>query len=325
MLARLLPLSVLESHTEMTAESERRYGGPSALVYGAYGPDELRNDFLARSHAAGKAIAFAQHGGGYRQFRTNPVERLELRPGTATFVSWGWRGPGARPTASPHLSRLRDTHEPGGDRTVLIEVAFYRYPQRFASQPLGSQTHQLGQDLLRFVQAVRDEPAARRLVLKRYPPAESIGAIRQPEVAELPHEAFGTTRASEWMRRARTVVVSYPDSTFIEAMVIGVPTIGFWDPEIWQMRDDAAPFFDALAAAGVVCATPEDAAARLEQIEDDPGWWQAREVQDARLAVHRPLRPLAAAGGASGRRCCGTWRAAAPEEDPDAYYTARSA
>jgi putative transferase (TIGR04331 family) len=85
------------------------------------------------------------------------------------------------------------------------------------------------------------------------------------------------------MQRARTVVVSYPDSTFIEAMVIGVPTIGFWDPEIWQMRDDAAPFFDKLAAAGVVHATPEDAAARLGQIEDDPDWWQAREVQDARL------------------------------------------
>ena len=50
--------------------------------------------------------------------------------------------------------------------------------------------------------------------------------------------------------------MTYPDTPFIEAMAIGVPTIGLWDPGLWEMRADAAPHFDRLERLGVVHSDP---------------------------------------------------------------------
>jgi putative transferase (TIGR04331 family) len=68
-------------------------------------------------------------------------------------------------------------------------------------------------------------------------------------------------------------------------MVLGVPTIGLWDPLLWEMRPDAAEHFQRLQELGVVQPDPQAAARHLDAIYDDPArWWGARELRDARRA-----------------------------------------
>lgn len=281
LLPALLPRSVVEDYPKFAAKSRRRWGDPCGLVNGNLNFDEVQNEYMGRCLTAGRNVALAQHGGGYRTYAVNNWEQVELRP-DVTFLSWGWRGEGIRPLPSPYLSRLRDSHH-GGEAVVLIEIILPRYLQRFVTYPQGSQTARLGEQLLAFVEAVGRPEVRAELVLKRSIAQGVYRALRDPRLERLPHRRFRSPRATDWMRRARVAVVSYPDTTFIEALAIGVPTIGLWDPQLWRIREEARPFFAAFEQAGAIFADPAAAAARLDEIYDSALlWWRRPALRAAR-------------------------------------------
>jgi len=125
--------------------------------------------------------------------------------------------------------------------------------------------------------------AAPFLRLKRFP---GENGVRPPELERLPPPSgAGAGSASVAMQAARLAVVTYPDTPFIEALAMNVPTIGFWDPAEWEMLPEAALLYAGLESAGVVIADPRRAAARIDELYPDPAsWWQSSQVQAARRA-----------------------------------------
>ena len=279
----LLPRTVVEDYPALCERSASAYGAPCAVVAGNYGPHDAENEFLGRCAEAGRPIAFAQHGGFYLQALVNGQERLECRAGSV-FVSWGARGEGVRPLPSPYIERLRDRHR-GGDRVVLIEwiVPPDPYLIRFASTPLGNQGFRQASMLPEFVGAI--DRLRDRLFLKRFPSFVA-GGERDPAVAALPHEPPLMPRtAPALMSAARLVVVTYPDTPFVEAMALGAPTIGLWDPDLWELREEARAPYAALREAGVVFSDPRAAAAQAELVyQRASDWWASAGVQAARRA-----------------------------------------
>jgi putative transferase (TIGR04331 family) len=299
LLPRLLPRSVLEGFEQTVAASARRYGPPRHVVVNNYAADELQNAYLVACRAAARRLTFAQHGGFYLQTAVNGHELLEFRSG-GTFLSWGARGEGIVPAPSPRLAALRDHHR-GGRHVVVVEYLQPpdTYVMRFASHPLANQVYAHDRQLVEFLG--RLTPSTRdRVVLKRFP-SHLPAVARAPELAALPHDGPARSRrAVDWMTHAGLAVVSYPDTPFVEAMLLGVPTIGLWPASLWELRDDAREPFDLLAAAGVVFDDPAPAAAQLDTVAADPTrWWRGSEVQAARTAFlarfaavgPRPLEP----------------------------------
>jgi hypothetical protein len=298
LLPALLPRSVLEGRDALATAARRRYGPPRNVVVNNYAADETQNTFLADCVTAGRRLTFAQHGGFYLQAPVNAQERLEVRPGS-TFLSWGATGDGVVVAPSPRLTRLRDRHR-GGEQIILIEGI--QPPDtfliRFAAHPLANQAFEHDRQAVALVRGV--SPATReRLVLKRFP-SHLPGARRAPELAALPHEGpVRSPRAVDWMVHAALVVVSYPDTPFIEALLIGVPTIGLWPARRWPLRADAREPFERLERLGVVFDDPAAAAAQLDAVAADPAaWWRRAEIQAARSAflarfAALPRRPLA--------------------------------
>jgi putative transferase (TIGR04331 family) len=290
LLPALLPRSVVEGYEQLVATSRRRYGRPSHLLIGNYAADELQNEYIARSRAAGRRVAFSQHGGFYLQAVVNAAERLEIRP-DADFLSWGATGDRIRPLPTPRLERIRGTHQ-GGSAVVIVEFLEPpdSHPLRLASQPMANQAFGPSRMLTELVEFVgRARP---QLVLKRFPSHLDPHRRRPAALEALPH-AFAPGGAVDWMRQARVAVIPYPDTPFIEALVLGVPTVGLWDPALWELRDDARAPFDALTEAGVIHSDPKAAAAHVDAIYDDPStWWDAPATRAARDAfIERFARP----------------------------------
>jgi hypothetical protein len=298
LLPALLPRSVLEGREALAASARRRYGPPRNVVVCDYAADETQNTFLAYCVAAGRRLTFAQHGGFYLQAPVNAQERLEIRPGS-TFLSWGATGEGIVVAPSPRLERLRDRHR-GGDRIVLIEGIQPpdTYLIRFGGHPLANQAFEHDRQMAALVRCV--SPSTRgRLVLKRFP-SHLPDVRRAPELEALPYDGpVRSRRAVDWISRAALVVVSYPDTPFIEALLVGTPTIGLWPARLWPLREDAREPFARLARLGVVFDDPGEAAAHLDAVAADPaGWWRRADIQAARSAFLSrfaaiPRRPLA--------------------------------
>ena len=102
-LPELLPRALLEGFEQVRSESRRRYGPALPALVGNYSVDETQNEFLGRCRAAGRRLAFAQHGGFYLQSPVNAQERLELQPGS-TFLSWAGAVPAPSPRRTPTSS-----------------------------------------------------------------------------------------------------------------------------------------------------------------------------------------------------------------------------
>lgn len=280
----LIPRSFVEDYEEVTRLSRARYGSPCPTVIGNYFVDEPQNEYLGRVAASGSRIAFAQHGGSYRQSRVDAIERLEVRDG-GTFLSWGWEGPGARRAASPKLAQLKDTHR-GGDKVLIVEVQLPRYVLRFNTWPLAEQTERLTLDLGRFVRETSVRGLAPHLLLKPATDNDTYGHVRSPDVDAVPQtDRTISPYATDWMKVARIAVVTYPATSLIEAMVIGVPMIGLWDRARWEERDDASSHFEHLEHLGVLFADPEEAAERLGDVYSRATeWWLSADIQTARRA-----------------------------------------
>ena len=72
----------------------------------------------------------------------------------------------------------------------------------------------------------------------------------------------------------------------------------FWNPEYWELTEQAIPFFELLEKEGIFHTTPESAANKMTEIWDDvDGWWYSNKIQNARKVfvnhyAHLPKEPL---------------------------------
>jgi len=90
-------------------------------------------------------------------------------------------------------------------------------------------------------------------------------------------------RFIDLMRKAKIVVVDHPATAFLEALVINIPTVLYWDHDICLMRPEAEPYFQSLRDSGILYKNPVSAAEKVNKIFHDPmEWWHSNTVQNAR-------------------------------------------
>jgi len=87
----------------------------------------------------------------------------------------------------------------------------------------------------------------------------------------------------EQMRECRLFIGNNNGTTYLEAFAANFPSILFWNPVQWELRESAKPFFDDLQRVGILHYTPETAAELVNDIYEDPmSWWMQDEVQMAK-------------------------------------------
>jgi putative transferase (TIGR04331 family) len=100
------------------------------------------------------------------------------------------------------------------------------------------------------------------------------------------------------IQRCRLFVYPCNSTGFLETLAHNIPTLIFWNPTYFELRDSAKPYFSMLAAAGVFHTDPESAARHVNDVWSEVGaWWKTPVVQDARAAfcdqyAYMPPRPL---------------------------------
>ena len=87
------------------------------------------------------------------------------------------------------------------------------------------------------------------------------------------------------MFKSRLVVTDHPSSTYLLGLSANVPSVLFWDPNLFEMKPEAEVYFEKLRQVGILWHSPEEAAEKVASIYCDPWvWWGTKEVQDARMS-----------------------------------------
>lgn len=85
------------------------------------------------------------------------------------------------------------------------------------------------------------------------------------------------------LRESRLFIGNANGTTYLEAFTANIPSLIFWNPDQWEIRASAKPYFDKLHSVGIFHDTPESAAELVNKIYNDPiAWWHQPEIQEAK-------------------------------------------
>lgn len=234
-----------------------------------------------------RRLVALQHGGGYGVYRFTSMERHEKKI-SDSFLSWGWaNGDGhAKNVPAPQLPvaprRPRGSPSRGSGPILFVATTNPRYFYRFFSAPQGSQMEDYFQWQLRFFQALPERLRNRvRFRPHSHPYPHGFRerfSERFPEVRFDPEPSFRRS-----LRGSSLTVIDHLSTPLLEALALNRPTLLFWDPERWEIRPEAQNAFDSLRRTRILQDSPEEAAARLENISEEPErWWSDPSTQQAR-------------------------------------------
>jgi len=286
LLPALMPTSYLEGYRSLCAKVEetpwpRR---PKVIWTTRVGRDDVLKAYIASRVEAGSALVTGQHGGYYGTKRWMADEDHETVIADR-FMSWGWKGPdGGNVAPVGQFRHLRATGVDHSEAANLCLVQTADHQQAFLADPmlLSRQWLDYFDEQCRFVEGLPTEVHDATTV-RLYPLDYQWGQAdrwreRLPDVRL---EAQGPPLIEQFPD-CRILVASYMGTAYLQSLAAGVPTVVFWNPDHWMVREEAAPFFDLLRNVGVFHDTPESAAAHVAAVWSDVGsWWESSEVVDA--------------------------------------------
>ncbi|MBI5329717.1 MAG: transferase [Betaproteobacteria bacterium] len=295
MIPRHIPTVYLEGYGKLvsTAESLPWPKRPKAIFdSNSWNSDEVFKAWAAtRVESCGSSLFIGQHGGNYGMALWNFNEDHQIAI-SDRFLTWGWEAAGQEKVTP--VGNFKDfdryiTPDPRGV-ALIVENAFPRYSYHMYSVPVAAgQWQAYFEDQRRFIDALPD--ALRAGVLVRLYSQDYGHQQAERWRQHFPQLALddGRQPMSALLQKTRIYISTYNATTYLESLTLDFPTIIFWNPAHWELREDAKPYFEQLKAVGVFHETPEDAARQMARIWDDvEGWWKSEAVQSARRAFcHR--------------------------------------
>jgi putative transferase (TIGR04331 family) len=283
----LLPVSIpriyWENFDRLGREVDRRYPKRVRLNEG------FKLWAARQTEDHGVPYVIVQHGGTYGAARWYSSEAYEASVADF-YLTYGWNDAERKnivPFFANKLPRPRNgrpSGRPDGD-VLWVLASFPRYAYSMYAVPSGPHFKAYLDDQAQFLRSLGDD-ALRVLKCRPYP--QEYGWRDLDYIAkhgrEFERDRFRGSIPSR-IPALRLLVPTYHATAFLEGLAANVPTVAYWNPHHWELRDDAVAYYAALKRAGILHDRPDDAARHVNTVVNDPfAWWASAEVQAVRTA-----------------------------------------
>ncbi|MBD5641199.1 MAG: hypothetical protein HDQ91_02105 [Desulfovibrio sp.] len=249
---------------------------------------------LAYWRARGNRIGNCQHGGNYGLARVVCAAEME-EYSQDVFFTWGWKEHGqARgnfaPLPSLQLSAERGSWQ-GGENLIFTGAEMAAFPYRLDSRPTPLQFVNYRQAKADFFEALGPKLRARSLY-RPYFPVPGTLADASWLLPQFPELTLCAGPLLPQIQRCRLLALDHHGTTLLEALAAGIPFVCYWNRDYWPLTPEGELLLDMFARAGIWQPGPEQAAAKVREIWEDPQAWQKSEpVRLARdlFAKHQAL------------------------------------
>ena len=260
---------------------------------GGFLQDEFGRFFAAESANMGSKFINMQHGGNYGINYFHQYEAYEISI-SDKFWCWGWAGlendthklenaPSLKLSSSIRRNSRRNFLK--NDILLFIGTSHPRYLYRFWNFPVGTQWIEYLKNQIEFIQTV-DKNIFGKIVY-RSGAVEHGWKFSEKMKRYFPELVIDNFKYSfiKQMRRSRLAVIDHNATTYLETLAANQPTIIYFDPNLFEIRDSVADYFDMLKSAEILFDTPGDAANHASRIYHNVDkWWFSEKVQQSRLS-----------------------------------------
>jgi putative transferase (TIGR04331 family) len=284
LIPEIVPSVYLEGYSKMKQKSLEKFPKTSKVILTALGlyHNEGFKFWAANQVESGAKILSLQHGGLYGSACWSQYESIEVGI-SDKFYTWGW-GKGETktiPMESWKLSKGLNGTKPDPKGSILwVGMTVPRYTITVSPCVIGPQVISYIEDQERFVNAVSQK--VRDLLLMKVYSIEWGWKDKERWKDFLPNLNVyrGKKNMTALLGKSRLCIGTYNSTGYLETFSMNFPTLLFWDPSYWELRDSAKPYFDDLRNVGILHDTPESAAAKLNEIFEDPmSWWMIPKTQ----------------------------------------------
>ena len=279
-----IPLIYLEEYSNTLGDIQK-ISWPKApkVVFTASNTifDDFFKIWVALKVEKGTKLIAGQHGGLYGSGKWESSEDHDISISDKYF-SWGWNAKGVEPLPSQKMINLNRFAYNKQGSLLHVLGAVPRYSIRMFSATTSSQMLKYIDDQILFIsfldRAIRDKLRLRSLDNEYgWNEIDRIKS-RHPTLAQCHAESIHTS-----MKSARLFIGTMNTTAPLEALAVNMPTILFWDPDHWELREHAIGDYDNLKKVGILHDTSESAAKMVNKIWDDPeSWWCSDNTQKAR-------------------------------------------
>ena len=182
--------------------------------------------------------------------------------------------------------------------TLMVENAIPRYSYHMYAVPVASQWLSYFDDQCQFIYAL-PERLRKKMLIRLY--GHDYGWCQKERwLEQFPDLQLdpGHQPIYDLINKSRLYISTYNATTYLESLAWNMPTIMFWNPIHWELREDVIPYFELLKSVKIFHETPESASNHMVKIWDDiPSWWESEAVQNNRKQFcerysHIPENPL---------------------------------
>jgi putative transferase (TIGR04331 family) len=301
--ANHIPIAYLEGYSKLIGVTKKLpwpKNPKSIYTSSSYSVDDIFKAWAADKVELGTPFIIGQHGGNDGVALWSFTENHQISI-SDYLLSWGWSLPSDNkvvPIANFKAINKKIVAKADG-YALMLEMALPQYSYHMYSIPVSAgQWEEYFGDQIKFVKCL-SEKIRNNLLIRLFPhDFQCDQADRWKHSLLKVNIDNGDASMEELMREAKICIGTYNATTYLETMSLNFPTIIFWNPKYWELREGARPYFDSLRLAGIFHDTPESAANKLAEVWSDvPGWWNSELVQKARAEfchhyARNPKKPL---------------------------------
>lgn len=280
---KLLPLSYLENYQEIAKGTKLKYPNKVSVINTAVS-DVVDDEFKiwsAEQRELGAKYVINQHGGLYGLGKYMPLEKLQIA-NSDQFLTWGWSNCNKTiPVGALKLKfKKKKNRQQSKIEILVILLGNPKYPYWCTSVPCGSALVKYFNDQFGLFEAL---PLHLRANTKfRF----GINDFNWGFETEFKRRYSINTDTSDYVdsiENAGLCICTYNATTMLETIALDIPTIMYWDPALFSIRENAISIFDELKECGLLQDNPEHLAGFLdENIDDIDNWWGSHKVQEVR-------------------------------------------
>ena len=286
LIPRQIPTIYLEGYKKLLTQTKSLpWPAQPKIIWtsNSHSEDDVFKAWAAQKVEQGSPLVIGQHGGHYGIGRWSFLEEHEIKICDCYF-SWGWKNPDNQKVKA--LGQLkskqtikRNNNEKNG--ALLVTCALPRFSYSMYSVFISSQYLDYFDDQCLFIKHL-PQRIRNCFTVRLFP--EDYGWDQEERWRDrFPALKLdnGKSKIENIIKQSRLYVSTYNATTFLESFTMNVPTVIYWNPDHWELRDSAVPYFDELKRVGIFHDNPRDAALHVKKIWNNiDAWWLSPEVQD---------------------------------------------
>ena len=248
----------------------------------AHFSDDVFKAWTAKKVDEGAPFVIGQHGGFYGVSQFSFAESHEMAS-CDYYLSWGWNQLSQCKIMPIGQIKSREPLQIAHEvqpHALMVTLCTSRYSFWLGSCIVSSQWLNYFKEQCVFVEKLRPDIRDALIVRLHSSDYNWDQKMRWRDRFESLTLDDGVCNIDELLCKSKLYISTYNATTYLESLSMNIPTVIFWNPGYYELRDSAIPYFEELKKVGIFHETPESAADHVGEIWDNVAdWWYSEPVR----------------------------------------------